>query len=291
LTPFEDDQAFVSSQAIGRSLPLAEAGRRAASLIGYFAARPAAAPQVPHRLRISALGPVDVYVDGRRLVAADWGYAKPKEMFFYLVEHQALTKEAIGLVFWPDASPDQLRRNFRTTLYQLRQALGQKEWVQYEDGRYRFNREMDTWYDVDEFEQRLAQAEGMGGREQIVESLSAAVELYRGDFLADVTLDEWAVTRRESLRQRYFAAQLRRAGLLSALGRFQESTAVYRELLADDDLLEPAYRGLMRDYVNMGRAAEALRVYRELEARLAEELGIAPDDETRLLARRLRDRS
>jgi predicted ATPase/DNA-binding SARP family transcriptional activator len=289
LAPWHSGSRFAEGQAAGRSLSLMEAGRRAEALRWPADRPPATIVPITHRLIILALGPVDVLVDGRRVTAADWGYAKPKELFFYLVAQPPRTKEQIGLDFWPEASPEQLRRNFRATLYHLRQALGQRDWVLFEAGRYAFNRAFDYWYDVEQFESQVGAAQAAAANDpvQAIEALAEATSLYRGDYLAGLALDEWAAGRRESLRQLYLTAQLNRADLLFAAGRYQDAAAVYQALLAQDNLLEKAHRGLMGCYARLGQRGRALRHYQELVTLLAEELGAAPEAESVALFQRL----
>jgi DNA-binding SARP family transcriptional activator len=249
-----------------------------------FQARPVEIGPGLQRLQIYALGPTRVILDGRELVAADWSYAKPKELFFYLVSNRALTKEQIGQDFWPDASPDQLRRNFRATLYHLRQAVDGREWVLFDKGRYSFNRSLDFWYDAEAFESHIAAArQAVGERQQAREALAAlaaAASLYRGAFVEDLSLDSWALVQRESLRQEYLHAQSTRASLLVARGQLQEAAGVYLELLDHDNLLESAHRSLMRCYARLGQRGRALRHYQELVELLADELGVEPAEKT-----------
>jgi hypothetical protein len=92
------------------------------------------------RLRIIALGPERVEKDGRPIESADF-IQKPRELLYYLLSHpKGRTKEQIGLALWPEASTSQLRSSFHDTLFRLRRALGGKEWVSFEKGRYFFGR-------------------------------------------------------------------------------------------------------------------------------------------------------
>lgn len=244
-------------------------------------------------LRLLALGPAEVYLQGRLLAASDWTFAKPKELLLYLVSNPPKSKEQIGLVFWPDASPSQLRASLRAALYHLRRALGQRDWILYEDGYYLFNRDLNFWYDVEAFEAGVAEAKDLAGHspQQAIEKLEAAVALYRGDFLEGVANDEWGVLRREALRRTFLAA-------LSALGRLYSREAAYgraaevfRALLNADPLLEEAHRELMRAYTLQGERGLALRHYQSLVELLQRELGVRPAPETTALYQALQQGS
>jgi predicted ATPase/DNA-binding SARP family transcriptional activator len=271
----------------GQSEDIFVQARRVASL---FAPRLLQVEPTSYDLGIYALGPTQVLRQGGPLSPADWNYAKPRELFFYLVSNEPSTKAQIGLDFWPDASPLQLRRNFRAALYRLRRALGGSQWVLFEDGRYTFNRQLSYWYDVDAFEERIAVARQCGASqpERALAELTRAIRLYRGEFLEDVVLSEWASSRREELHQMVLQAQLRRAELLADQDDLEGAVDAYRQTLAHNNLMEVAHRGLMLAYALMGNRNRALRHYQELRQLLADELGVEPAAETQALYQRIK---
>src|SRR4029078_7662134 len=99
-------------------------------------ASPESADSQP-RLRVLALGPLQVMVGERVVDASAWGSARPRELLVYLLAHpEGRTKEQVGLAFWPEASPGQLRNNFHVTLHRSRQALGGAYWETLNGDRY-----------------------------------------------------------------------------------------------------------------------------------------------------------
>jgi hypothetical protein len=66
-----------------------------------------------------------------------------------------LIPQVIGAALWPDASPRQVKSNFRVAIYHLRRALGETEWIVFSDGHYAFNRARDYWLDSEEFTRAL----------------------------------------------------------------------------------------------------------------------------------------
>jgi predicted ATPase/DNA-binding SARP family transcriptional activator len=236
-------------------------------------------------LRLVALGAADVYRAGRLLSTADWRTNRSKELLFYLLHHPGQTKEQIGAALWPEAAPEGLRRSLHDTLYRLRQALGDSQWVVYENGRYSFNRALTYWYDVETFRHNLAQAQQEPA--QAIAHLQAAVQLVQGEFLAGTAVGDWSLPLREGLRQQYLNALLQLGELLFAGGRLVQAAGVYRQAIAHDNLLESAHRELMRCYLALGRPGEAAQQYRLLVQLLADELGVAPARETSALFAKL----
>jgi DNA-binding SARP family transcriptional activator len=242
-------------------------------------------------LRIFALGPARVQRGDRPLASSpDW-IQKPRELLYYLLSHpEGRTKEQIGLALWPDASTAQLRSSFHDTVFRLRRALGAKEWVVFEKGRYAFDRSLNYFFDVEAFEEHLSEARRLypEAPEQAIRHLQKAVDLYRGDYLEDSAEGEWATERQEELSRAYGEALLLLGRLLFARNRHAEAAEAYRKAIAHDELLEEAHRELMRCHTALGERGRALRHYEELVELLDEQLGTPPATETRALHERLR---
>jgi DNA-binding SARP family transcriptional activator len=242
-------------------------------------------------LRIFALGPARVERGDHTLAPSDFGYAKPKELLFYLLSYpKGRTKAQIGLDLWAEASPSQLRGNLHEALRRLRKALGSSEWIYFRGGRYAFERSLDYSFDVEAFEAELAAARGSEGEapERAIAHLQEAVSLYGGEFLEDSLEWEWAMERREELGRKHQQASLTLGGLLLKEGRHEQAVEVYRRAIGQDRYLERAHRGLMRSYWLMGERGRALEHYRSLVGVLEEGLGTEPAPETEELYEELR---
>ena len=241
-------------------------------------------------LRIFALGPARVEKEGHALESPDW-IQKPRELLYYLLCHpEGRTKEQIGLALWPEASTAQLRSSFHDTVFRLRRALGAKEWISFEEGRYFFGQSLEYFYDAQGFEKNLSEARTLREEapERAIAHLQEAAGLYRGDFLEDFAAGEWAMEKQEELRRDYQDALLFLGEILCARERYAEAADAYRKAIAHDSFLEEAHRGLMRTQAAMGERGQALRHYEELIAMLEEQLDTSPAPETTDLYRRLR---
>jgi predicted ATPase/DNA-binding SARP family transcriptional activator len=243
-----------------------------------LAGRPRPRPVARMRplLAIQALGQTRVEVGGRLLTPADWTYAKPRELLYFLLGETEVSKERIGAALWPWASPARLRNSFHATLHHLRRALGDPERVVHRGGRYAFDRALPHRYDVAEREAALAAADAAEDQQEAARLLTAAVDGWGGDYLDDLPGESWIAVRRAELRGRYERALFRLAALHAEAGRDAEAAAVYERLIDHDALLESAHRELIACWARLGDRPRALRQYRELEERLRAELGVAP---------------
>jgi DNA-binding SARP family transcriptional activator len=154
--------------------------------------------------------------------------------------------------------------------------------VLFEDGQYRFNREIDYWYDVEAFEQALDRVEQAALPENEIELLEEALCLYEGDYLEGVYAD-WCALERERLRERCLAARQSLARLHAGLGNLHLAIEQYQHLVAQDPYREVAHRELMRWHYRLGDRAAAVRQYQTCAQILRDDLGLSPSHETEAL--------
>jgi LuxR family maltose regulon positive regulatory protein len=227
-------------------------------------------------LRIYALGKPLVELESH---AVPWPTAQSRDVFFCLLQHpRGLSREEIGAMFWPDHSPQKLDGIFRSTLYRLRRALF-RESIVLESGLYRFNRQVDYWFDAQVFEGLLAQAEQISQTKEKIRLLREACGLYRGDYL-DGNDADWCTLDRERLRKRYLDALDKLAALHIEQGEPHQAIEVYQQSLAYDQYRESTYRGLMLCYYQLGDRASAVRLYQTCATILRDELKLSPTPET-----------
>jgi len=239
------------------------------------------AEETSGRIEIYAFGEGRVVRDGHPVSPAEWHTAQARELFFYILLHGPLERDAIGLEFWPDASSKKMVDSFHTALYRIRRAAGANVIVT-EGGQYRLG-EVDYWFDVREFEALVERARLLPPHDVQAENLwQRAVALYRGDLLPEVER-VWCVPKRETLRDMVIEA-------LSGIGQhhaarrdFEQAAGWYRHALQLDELREDLHRHVMHCYAEAGRRAEALAQYRRCQEILERELSIEPSPETQAL--------
>ena len=238
-------------------------------------------------LRIRTLGGAVVEIGDTALTAADWSYAKPRELMFLLASSPPMTKDQIAAALWPDLARQQLGNALHTALRELRRALGDADWVRYADGHYRFDRSRPHECDVTTFEDALVAARRARPAEAALPELQRAIAVYGGDFLDGMATGEWALVRRDELRRAFESALLAAGRLQVAAGRHQAAAASFRKAVAHEPLNESAHRELMNCWARLGETARAVRHYEELAGVLREQVGVAPAAETEALYRRL----
>ena len=288
LAPLEDLEAELPAAVGGPTAPAPEPVADAVPVPGPVDSVPAPAARPPAGvLRIRALGEATVSRGDVPVTAADWGYAKPRELLFLLATSPPLTREQVGAALWPEQPAHQLGNSLHTALRGLRRALGRSDWVLYSDRRYSLNIAGEYDCDVATFELALAEARNARGGDAALPALQRAVAAYGGDFLAGLAVGEWAAARRDELRRSFESALLATGRLHAAAGRHQAAATAFRRAVAHEPLNETAHRELMESWASLGETARAVRHYEELTRQLAGQLGVPPSAETTALYQRL----
>src|SRR5262249_3225090 len=129
--------------------------------------------------------------------------------------------------------------------------------------------------DLDRFE-RLADDAGREEPRLAAELLGKALELWRGEPLADLAYESFAQPAIERLEEIRLAALQQRIDAELALGQQEKVIAELEQLVAENPLHERFHAQLMLALYRSGRQADALEVYRRTRERLAVEVGIVP---------------
>ena len=245
-------------------------------------------------LRIEMLGVFRVAVGRHTVQDSAWRLRKSRALIKLLAltpEHTVHRDQAIESL-WPGLEPAAGSNNMRQALFSARRALDSAG----EDGAARLGLALDVLtlaptklaIDVEEFEAAAARVED----DPSIESHRAAIEAYGGELLPEDRVEEWAITRREALKERYLGLLLGLASLYVEAGDDAGAAGALQQALLAEPLHERAHRELMRLYAGTGRRQRALAQYHLLREALRREFEDEPDDETRklyqgILARRL----
>ena len=233
----------------------------------------------PWPIKVYTLGQFRVLIDERALVFSHKVPRKPFALLKAIIAmggHDVRTERLMDAL-WPQEPGDSAHEAFQQALFRLRKLLCTPNIVQLADGRVSLD-EAQLWTDVRAFEEGLVDAS----------RTERALQLYRGDFLADEVDQPWAASTRERLRAKFLHQVARQATELEAEQRWDDAIALYLRGMDADVLSESFYQGLMRCYAARGMRAEALSVYRRLRQQLSVTLGLAPSPSSEALLRELR---
>jgi predicted ATPase/DNA-binding SARP family transcriptional activator/predicted negative regulator of RcsB-dependent stress response len=243
------------------------------------------------QLSIYLLGPPQIEyedqqikVDTRKAIAL---------LTYIAVTQKSHRRDSLVTLLWPEYNQSRGRTNLRRTLYALRKSL-HGGWLEVDREEIGLNPAAKVWLDVDEFHQYLTQCRSHAhpvtqSCPKCIPPLTAAIELYRGDFLSGFSLkdslnfDEWQTTQTEDLR-REFATGLERLVECHCLQRdFESAIQFAKRWMALDPLNENAHCQLMQLYNWSGQRSSVIHQYETCRKILQDEIGISPQPSTTAL--------
>ena len=254
-------------------------------------------------LRLAVLGPPEVVHDGSRLTFA---LRKAQALLLYLaVEGGLHPRSKLAALLWPDSEPSDARKNLRNALALLRSLLADDSPAAHHHllsecellGLHpRAPLELDL--DVVQRAWKAAQGPSTAPTEPqhtaLVAQVQHALALVRGPFLdgfwlrEEAPFDVWVQQQQHQWQVRLQLLFDRLSFWQETGGELEQGKATLTRWLALDPLAEEVYRRLMRMHLALGEATAALQVYAACQARLTQELQIAPSPDTRALAEHIR---
>ncbi|MCU0490462.1 MAG: AAA family ATPase [Chloroflexaceae bacterium] len=196
---------------------------------------------------------------------------KSRALLAYLGAHSGtVPRERLLAIFWPDLDRAAAQQVLRTTIHGLRKLLG-PALVSNDDG---LALDSATSVDVRQFQREVSSSDP--------QTLSVALALYQGDFLAGFDLPDgdafnaWADTQRSHYRQLALRGLLQLAQAHTAQHRYELAGETLERALALDPLHEELHRERMRVQYLAGDRVGAIRRFEGLRNLLDEELGVPP---------------
>jgi DNA-binding SARP family transcriptional activator len=123
-----------------------------------------------------------------------------------ILNPKGLQDDAIGEMMFPDFEHERALHNLQQAATSLRKQFGSKAAGRLSAPNYQLSPQLELWADVREFDAALARARGAIG-ETLRQNLAKAVDLYRGELLADAGW-EWLEPVRLEYRSRFASAAL-----------------------------------------------------------------------------------
>lgn len=225
----------------------------------------------------SAEGPID----------GAWLRRRSGQLFkLLLVErHRVMHAEEVAQALWPDGGRSALS-NVRHFVHSARHHLepdlrprAPSSFIVARQGGYALDLAR-VRVDTDEFEAEIEagrRAYEQGKLDLATQRTAHALELYRGDFLADEPYAEWVLAERDRLRA-LASAGCRLLADIRLGARDLEGAAVHLERLSDLDPFDlDVQRQLITLWLSSGRRSEGLRRFATLRQRLMNAFGEVPD--------------
>lgn len=247
---------------------------------------------MPPPLKVRLLGEFQINYDGQSIAAID--SVRLQSLCAYLASRPEIpqSRAKLAFSFWPDSTEKQALTNLRHLLHKLRHALPEPERFIHVDAKsIHWRVDPDFSCDVSTFEKHLkltAESNQKGDISSTLSHLSAAIEIYQGDFLPG-QYDDWVENERERLRQEYTKALRSLVQIHEDRRDYNAAIDIARRWSTHEPSHEAAHFKLMSLYALAGDRAAALETYQRCETILNDELGVEPSRETQELRQSLRE--
>jgi LuxR family transcriptional regulator, maltose regulon positive regulatory protein len=283
-----DPRRHLEALAARAGVPLA---RRAAATLRVVPRRPS------EPLHVSVLGAMTLRRTGVPIDDDVWTRRqRVRDLFGLLVHHRSVDRASLAEAIWPDKSLDAAAGNLRYTLNQLlgviepeRDASGPAWHVRAVGQQLELVADDLLVLDVDEFRSLLAAARNddrSGSPGRALDRYRAAVDVYAGPYLDDVSDERWGHLERLRLQGDLVEAVSRSVDLLVAANEFDEAERLAGRGVEVEPLNERATGALVRVLLERRRIGPAREVLLALLDELAE-VGIDPEPATLDLIARL----
>lgn len=211
-------------------------------------------------LKVFSLGPGYVFLDDH--LVDSWEGHLPRLLLFYVMDRPEVTRNQICETFWPGLDIDQAVNVFHVTKRRLHKALG-IDILSHDGSYYRIDPEIAFYFDAFDFVESLLTCRH-GEPDDEFSHWQRISKLYRGPFLQGHH-DGWILERRDAYSLAYIESLMRLADIWTERGNDDLALHTLGRAIDADYALEEVHLRLLKLYMNLGRRAEAVAHYRELE--------------------------
>ena len=172
--------------------------------------------------------------------------------------------------------------SLRVTSHRLKKILADAGFPEYDyitskGGYYYWDCPMEVKIDAKEFEALVLKAKETEDLEEKADLLEAACELYKGEFLAKMSTEEWVIMESIRLKNLYSKAMKYVCDYLIQARDYEEALRIVENACNIYPFDE--WQSVQMDcYISMNRYKDAMQVYENTAKLLLEELGTHPSD-------------
>lgn len=212
----------------------------------------------------------------------------------YLItfRHKTISQDELIEVLWPNDDIDNPANALKNLVYRIRSTFSAhnlpyaKEMIVYSRGSYRWNNELQTEVDVEQFEALYKKASDTARPvDYRIEHYLGAINLYGGDFLPGSCYESWTIPISSYYRSLYFKCLYAVIELLLTQERYAEIEMICKKALIIDQFEENAHIYLMLAMIRQDKQTQALAHYSFVTDLFFRELGVNPSPAMRSIYR------
>lgn len=250
------------------------------------------------RLSMWLFGPFQATLDGKALEGFKSDKARALLAYLVVEAGRPHSRESLAGLLWPEMPESAAQTSLRSVLANLRKTLGDTEnnspYLIISRETIQFNLASDHWLDVTTFTELSA---GDRGKSASLDQLEQAAAIYLSPFLEGFSLrdstpfEEWIITRRERYNQQALSVLHHLGESYAKRGEYERALPYAWRQVELEPWQEEAHQQLLRLLALNGQRSAAIAQFEKLQRTLAEELNVAPSQESLRLYQQIQDGS
>lgn len=209
------------------------------------------------------------------------------ELFKYLLTYRGnrLVSDSVLEILWPDQDYENAGAAFKVQIYRLKQLLGDKPepgdlTITYSQGCYRLDTGARCQIDTDAVEKHFSRAIDLAPNnpDQAMEAYRTIIQLYKGDYLPEIT-GAWVLPTRNHYQRIFLKSVLELSNLYCQSQRHQDAIRICEQALQAAPLKEELHIKYLQVLTRAGKMREAQAHYEYITSFYYLELGVKPSDE------------
>ncbi|MFT5872128.1 MAG: DNA-binding SARP family transcriptional activator [Clostridium sp.] len=216
-------------------------------------------------------------------------------LFKYILTYRdkRIVQEKLFDILWIDKECNNPIKALQNLIYRLRMLLNYEgankdgeSIINFSQGCYSWNKEFHYWTDVDEFEELYKKAKDAEKNDEFITAMELyqnALILYKGDYLAEDSYNEWLTPIRNYYHRIYMDIIGRLTKILKHYGRYEDIIKVCEEALMIESFEESLHILYIEALIAVGDIKQAQSQYEYVTSLLYKEMGVKPSTELRNL--------
>ncbi|MFW5976462.1 MAG: BTAD domain-containing putative transcriptional regulator [Bacillota bacterium] len=233
-------------------------------------------------LKIFTFGKFQVIIEDEIISETRSNYYKLWKLLKYLITYKNINQDIEVILgnLWPDQNITNPRHTFSNLIYRLRSLLNNRkseDFIKLSGGYYGFNFDADNyWLDTEEFLLLTETADEKFNKnmESSLDLYKKALDLYKGQYLAELAYEEWVYLPREYYHKIYINTVLKTLDILKQTQNFFQIKELCEEVFKHEFYEENIHYYYIEALIELNRRERARFHLNRITSLFEEELGI-----------------
>ncbi|MEM8859671.1 MAG: BTAD domain-containing putative transcriptional regulator [Chloroflexota bacterium] len=249
-------------------------------------------------LTLSLFGPFQMSVNQQEVLGLNTVRGSLLLAYLALEDGKPHSRKDLSKLFWPESSLRAAQNSLRQTLYRIKSTIQPKghfdQFFKADRSVVQFEKTSSHWIDVKTFQQLSNQRKhGNFEREEKLALSERIAQLFRGDFLEGVTIDDasdldnWLHSRRAWFHHQAIDNLQKLSADYIQLGKLDLAQIHINRLLEIDPINERGFEKKVEILLEKGQTVEAKAQFEQFKQKHIQQIGIEPNPAIKALLKNI----